>query len=287
MPRWSGSTRSRARRCSRSAQPTPTLASGQAATLDPGDAVTAAGSNIAGEVLAVGVEATADDGTQMAHLLRLRMEDEVTDGAVLLDEGGRAVGICIGHDADDETALLAAPIELARAATGTPGPDGTRRLAWLGLTGRTARAGDGAAPARWSGRPSRSPPPRSTRPRRRPRPPMRPVRVRPATSDGTTASEAPPTAQPEAPAPPPTSSLPPAPTRGAYVVAVDADGPAATAGVQAGDVVIAVDDIPVSSMNALILLVRERTAGRRVHLTLVRAGVTIELDTVLRDRPAA
>jgi hypothetical protein len=39
-------------------------------------------------------------------------------------------------------------------------------------------------------------------------------------------------------------------------------------------------------MNALILLVRERTAGRSVHLTLVRAGETIELDTVLRDRPA-
>lgn len=268
------------------AQPTPTLASGQAATLDPGDAVTAAGSNIAGEVLAVGVEATADDGTHMAHLLRLRMEAEVTEGAVLLDEGGRAVGICIGHDTDDETALLAAPIELARAATGTPGPDGTRRLAWLGLTGRSARAGDGAAPAG-----GQAADPGSTTS-------VDPTasetsttdvtgKGAPATSDGTTASEAPPTAQPELPAAPPTSSLPPAPIRGAYVVAVDADGPAATAGVQEGDVVIAVDDIPVSSMNALILLVRERTVGRRVHLTLVRAGVNVELDTILSNRPAA
>ena len=56
---------------------------------------------------------------------------------------------------------------------------------------------------------------------------------------------------------------------------------------QEGDIVIAVDDVQVSSMNALILLVRERKAGRSVHLTLVRAGETIEVDAVLRDRPSA
>ena len=54
---------------------------------------------------------------------------------------------------------------------------------------------------------------------------------------------------------------------------------------QEGDVVVAVDDVPVSSMNALILLVRERRAGRSVHLTLVRDGETIEVDAVLRRRP--
>ena len=48
------------------AQPTPTLASGQAATLGPGDPVTAAGTNTSGQVEAVGVEATASDGTDDA-----------------------------------------------------------------------------------------------------------------------------------------------------------------------------------------------------------------------------
>ena len=127
-------------------QPTPTLASGQAATLGPGDSVTAAGTNTAGEVVAVGVEATASDGTQMQHLLKLRMDEPVGDGAVLLDDDGRAVGICIGAVEDDARALLAAPIELAKAATSDRGPDGVRRLSWLGLTGRTAAPADSAAP---------------------------------------------------------------------------------------------------------------------------------------------
>ena len=250
------------------AEPTPTLASGQAATLDPGDPVTAAGTNTLGEVVAVGVEATADDGTHMEHLLRLRMEQPVDFGAVLLDEGGRAVGICIGQDSEDTSTMLAAPIELAKAAIGTPGANGTRPLAWLGLTGRTATAEDVAAPE------TTVPPPASSDGS-----PSTQDTSPPTTEAATTTSAAPPTAQP-APAPKPSE-----PVRGAYVEAVDPDGPAALAGVQEGDVVVAVDDVPVSSMNALILLVRERRAGRSVHLALVRDGETIEVDAVLRRRP--
>jgi len=129
------------------AQPTPTVASGQAATLVPGDPVTAAGTNIPGEVVEVGVDAMADDGTHMEHLMRLRMDEPVDDGAVVLDRDGRAVGICIGADDDDATALLAAPIELAKAAAEPAGADGERRLPWLGLTGRTARPEDAASSA--------------------------------------------------------------------------------------------------------------------------------------------
>ena len=211
-------------------QPTPTLASGQAATLDPGDVVTAAGTNTSGEVLAVGVEATADDGTHMEHLLSLRMEHKVAEGAVLLDEGGRAVGICIGHDTDDETALLAAPIELAKAATGSPGPDGVRKLAWLGLTGRSATADDAVDPSDEQQADTVST--TSTAPVSADVPVTDPVSragtttsapPAPREDDGSTSSAAPPTAQPDPPTSPPTSP-PPAPIRGAYVVAVDADG---------------------------------------------------------------
>ena len=125
------------------AQPTPTLASGQAATLDPGDPVTAAGTQHPGRGRwPSGWRPPPTTAPTWRTCCGCAWSDAVADGAVLLDDDGRAVGICIGHDADDETALLAAPIELAKAATGAPGPDGVRRLAWLGLTGRAAGPDD-------------------------------------------------------------------------------------------------------------------------------------------------
>jgi S1-C subfamily serine protease len=54
--------------------------------------------------------------------------------------------------------------------------------------------------------------------------------------------------------------------------------------VHKGDIVVAVDDVPVPSMNALVLLIRERKAGSEVHLTVVRDGERLELVTVLRGR---
>jgi putative serine protease PepD len=262
------------------AQPTPTLASGQAATLGPGDPVTAAGTNTAGQVEAVGVEVTASDGTEMQHLLKLRMEEPVADGTVLLDDDGRAVGICIGAVEDDARALLAAPIELAKAATSDRGPDGVRRLSWLGLTGRAAAPNDIVTP------PATSMPPDTTETTdvttTTAAPSSSTASSAPTTEDATTSSEAPPTAQPVTSA----STPPGVPVQGAYVVDVDADGAAAEAGVLEGDIVVAVDDVPVHDMNALILLIRERKVGRTVHLTLIRDGQTIQVDAVLRGRPA-
>jgi putative serine protease PepD len=256
------------------AQPTPTLASGQAATLGPGDPVIAAGSNTPGEVVAVGVEAEASDGTHMAHLLKLKMHEPVADGTVLLDHDGRAVGICIGSDDHDATALLAAPIELAKAVTGDRGPDGSRRLAWLGLTGRTAAPADSAPPAT-------SVPDTTDAASTTVASSSSTATSGPTTTAAATSSEAPPTAQPVT-----SASTPPADVKGAFVVGVDADGAAAEAGVQEGDIVLAVDGVPVQDMNALILLVRERKAGHTVHLTILRGGETIEVDAVLRSRPA-
>jgi S1-C subfamily serine protease len=97
----------------------------------------------------------------------------------------------------------------------------------------------------------------------------------------TTTSAAPPTAQP---APPVTTAAAVVPVEGAFVLDVEADGAAAEAGVHKGDIVVAVDDVPVPSMNALVLLIRERKAGSEVHLTVVRDGERLELVTVLRGR---
>ena len=100
----------------------------------------------------------------------------------------------------------------------------------------------------------------------------------------TTTSAAPPTAQP---APPVTTAAPAPVVEGAYVLSVDPDGAAAAAGVQEGDIVVAVDDVSVSSMNALVLLVRERKAGNDVRLTVVREGERIELVAVLQARQSS
>ena len=261
------------------AQPTPTVASGQAATLAPGDPVTAAGTNTPGEVVEVGVDATADDGTHMEHLMRLRMDQPVDDGAVVLDRDGRAIGICIGAENDDATALLAAPIELAKAAAEPAGPDGERRLPWLGLTGRTSRPADGLASSTAATSTTGQPP--ATSGTTADSSSSSVLGAAAPSGDGTTTtSAAPPTAQP----PPVVTTAAAVPVEGAYVLSVDPDGAAAAAGVQEGDIVVAVDEVPVPSMNALVLLVRERKAGSDVHLTVVRAGQLIELDAVLQAR---
>ena len=258
-------------------QPTPTLAGGQAATLDPGDEVSAAGTDNTGQVEEVGVEATGDDGSHMAHLLKVRMDRPVDDGAVLLDRHGRAVGICVGHLRDDDTATLAAPIELARAATGAVGQDGERRLAWLGITGRSARSADMEAPATTTTTATTTIPTTTAAPDTT------------ATQSATTAAEQSTTTaagSSTTAAPSSTTTVPSGSAAfvGALVVSVEKGSAADAAGLQRGDVVLAVDDVPVRSMNALILLVREREVGGAIHLTVARDGETIVLDAVLKDR---
>jgi putative serine protease PepD len=260
------------------AQPTPTVASGQAATLAPGDPITAAGTNTPGEVVEVGVDATADDGTHMEHLMRLRMDEPVDDGAVVLDREGRAVGICIGAEDGDATALLAAPIELAKAVAEPAGPDGERRLAWLGLTGRTARPEDATLTASST---TTSQPPSTSNTATGASSSSSMLGAAATNGNGTTTtSAAPPTAQPA----PPVTTASAVPVEGAFVLDVEAGGAAADAGIEKGDIVVAVDDVPVPSMNALVLLIRERKAGSEVHLTVVRDGERQELVTVLRGR---
>ena len=65
---------------------------------------------------------------------------------------------------------------------------------------------------------------------------------------------------------------------GAYVAEVTADGPAAEAGVEAGDIVTAVDGEAISSADGLIIALREHAVGDKVTLTVVRGkdGMTKE-----------
>ncbi|WP_344246339.1 trypsin-like peptidase domain-containing protein [Isoptericola hypogeus] len=72
--------------------------------------------------------------------------------------------------------------------------------------------------------------------------------------------------------------------RGAQVAEVTAGSPAAEAGLQAGDVIVAIDDDPVNGAESLTAHVREKEADQQVTLTYVRDGATSTVDVTLAVR---
>ena len=70
-------------------------------------------------------------------------------------------------------------------------------------------------------------------------------------------------------------------TEGAYVVSVTEGSPADEAGVEAGDVIIALDDTEIDSADGLIIAVRACEVGDTVTLTVVRDGSEITLTATL------
>ncbi|MFP5377181.1 MAG: S1C family serine protease [Acidimicrobiia bacterium] len=74
-------------------------------------------------------------------------------------------------------------------------------------------------------------------------------------------------------------------TGGAVVSSVRPGGPAQAAGLAAGDVITAVDAVPVASMGALRILVRSHRPGDVVHLTVVRGPSRRSVAVTLAERP--
>ncbi|MFI2293799.1 S1C family serine protease [Isoptericola sp. NPDC019571] len=72
--------------------------------------------------------------------------------------------------------------------------------------------------------------------------------------------------------------------RGAKVVEVSSGSPAADAGLQAGDVIVAIDDDSVNGAESLTAYVREKAANQKVTLTYVRDGKTQTVDVTLAVR---
>jgi putative serine protease PepD len=72
-----------------------------------------------------------------------------------------------------------------------------------------------------------------------------------------------------------------APGLGATISGVTAGGPAAAAGVQAGDVVTKVDDRRVTDSNSLIVAIRSHDPGTTVTVTLTRGGALKTLKVTL------
>ncbi|MBE7701899.1 trypsin-like peptidase domain-containing protein [Oerskovia sp. Sa1BUA8] len=73
--------------------------------------------------------------------------------------------------------------------------------------------------------------------------------------------------------------------RGAEVKSVQDGSPAAEAGIETGDVIVAIDGNPVSGAESLTGFVRERATGDVAKVTVVRDGKTVEVDVTLAAKP--
>jgi putative serine protease PepD len=74
---------------------------------------------------------------------------------------------------------------------------------------------------------------------------------------------------------------------GAQITAISANTPAADAGLQKGDVVVAVDSERVDSALSLVANIRERAVGDKVTLTVLRNGKQVDLTATLVAKAAA
>jgi S1-C subfamily serine protease len=74
---------------------------------------------------------------------------------------------------------------------------------------------------------------------------------------------------------------------GVIVMSVDADGPAARAGVMLGDVLTAWEGAPVTDVRDVMERLGPESVGSTVELGLIRAGVPTRASVTIDERPAA
>lgn len=70
-------------------------------------------------------------------------------------------------------------------------------------------------------------------------------------------------------------------SNGALIVNVSSGGPAQTAGLQAGDIVIGLDNFTLSQQNELDVLIQKYQAGNQVLLKVLRGGQEMDLPVIL------
>ncbi len=72
---------------------------------------------------------------------------------------------------------------------------------------------------------------------------------------------------------------------GTLIRRVTPKSPAEQSGLQVQDVVTAIEDRPIATLNELMMLVRRHEPGDRVELTVVRSGVKHNLKVRLTEPP--
>jgi S1-C subfamily serine protease len=73
---------------------------------------------------------------------------------------------------------------------------------------------------------------------------------------------------------------------GLIVIGVTRDGPAAQAGVFAGDILVGIDSAAVANPAELAARLDEASVGTRVELRLIRAGALQSIAVTIGARPA-
>ena len=74
--------------------------------------------------------------------------------------------------------------------------------------------------------------------------------------------------------------------QGAVIDSVRDDTPAADAGIEVGDLVVAADDAPIDGATGLIAAIRDLAPGDSTTLTILRDGEPIDITVTLAERPA-
>ncbi len=73
---------------------------------------------------------------------------------------------------------------------------------------------------------------------------------------------------------------------GAIVGTVIADTPAASAGLERGDIIVAIDDVSIDSMDQLVMEIRKHEIGDSVTITYYRGDEKKEVTAVLEEKPS-
>jgi S1-C subfamily serine protease len=74
---------------------------------------------------------------------------------------------------------------------------------------------------------------------------------------------------------------------GAMVMSLVADGPAAKAGIVAGDIVLSVNSTPARRLRDIAAALGAESVGRRADLRVIRGGALVSVQATIEARPAA
>jgi S1-C subfamily serine protease len=74
---------------------------------------------------------------------------------------------------------------------------------------------------------------------------------------------------------------------GAMVMSVDKQGPAASAGIRQGDVIVAINNEKIAGVRALVRSLGPDSVGSTVDLAIQRAGAPVNVKLVVGERPEA
>jgi putative serine protease PepD len=75
-------------------------------------------------------------------------------------------------------------------------------------------------------------------------------------------------------------------SEGAYVTYVAPNSPAAKAGIQQGDIIVAIDSTPVKSVDELVGAIRSKKVGDKVSITYYRGSEKKTVTTTVEEQPA-